>query len=124
MSKSKRIVGPFQSEYGTFNPGDTAIAVTVCTGNVRVARVEYVGYIERETYDWKLKIQVVKKYAQVKRQVQRFTPFLKGTNEVAKWPYSMSDVQYRHVPGTHISTMQYNRLIPASATTDELMKVI
>lgn len=30
MSKSKRVVAPFQSEYGTFNPGDAAIAITVC----------------------------------------------------------------------------------------------
>jgi hypothetical protein len=124
MSKTKRIEGPFQSEYGTFNPGDEAIAITVCTGRVRVARVEYVGYIERQSYDWQLKQQVVKKYAQVKHQVKRFTPFLKGTDEVAKWPYEHNDVQYRHVPGTHISTLQYNRLIPASVTTDELMKVI
>ena len=45
MSKSKRIVGPFTSEFGTFQPGDRANAVTMCTSRTNVARVEYVGYV-------------------------------------------------------------------------------
>lgn len=124
MSKSKRIVGPFQSDYGSFNPGDPAIAITVCTGSVNVARVEYLGYIEREVFDWHTKKKDTAKFAQVRRPTNRYTAFYKGTDTVAVWPYDERPVEYRPTPGTTITTLQYNRLIPANVSADQLMKVI
>ena len=124
MSKSKRIIGPFTSEYGTFNPGDQAIAITVCTGNVHVSRVEYVGYVERETYNWKTKTKEAEKFAQIRRPTKTFTPFWAGTDEKARWPYGDRKVEYRDVHSTIVTTLQYNRLLPAGASTDELIKVI
>lgn len=114
MSKTKRIIAPFTSEYGTFNPGDQAIAITVCTGNVHVSRVEYVGYVERQG----------DKFAQIRRPTKTFTSFWAGTDEKARWPYGDRKVEYRDVHGTIISTLWYNRLLPAGASTDELIKVI
>lgn len=124
MSKSKRIVGPFTSEYGTFNPGDKAIAITVCTGNVCVERVEYVGYIEREEYQWDTKKTELMKFAQIRRPTTTFTCFWKGTDEKAKWPYGSREVEYRNVDSMIITTLHYNRLLPDSATTDALIKAL
>lgn len=124
MSKSKRIVGPFTSEFGTFNPGDSAIAVTVCTGRVNVARVEYVGYVERQTYNWNTKQTEVQKFAQIRRPSSWWGAFWKGTDQKASWPYGDREVEYRSVDTQIITTMQYNRLMPSTTTTDELIKVI
>lgn len=124
MSKSKRIEGPFTSEFGTFNPGDPAIVVTTCTKRTYVERVEYVGYVERTEYNWKTRMNELKKFAQIRRSISTFTPFWAGTDEKAKWPYGDRKVEYRDVPGTRISTLQYNRLIPASASTDQLIEAL
>lgn len=124
MSKTKRIEGPFQSEYGMFNPGDAAIAITVCTGRVCVDRVEYVGYIERDQYNYKTKQYEPTKFAQIRRPTSTFTAFWEGTDEKARWPYGERKVEYRSVAGTLVTTLQYNRLLPASASTDDLIKVI
>jgi hypothetical protein len=124
MSKSKRIVGPFTSKYGTFNPGDQAIAITVCTGNVVVERVEYVGYVERNEYNWKTKKTELTKFAQIRRPTKTFTAFWAGTEEKASWPYGDRKVEYRDVIGTLVTTLQYNRLLPASASTDQLIEAV
>lgn len=124
MSKSKRIEGPFTSEFGTFHPGCEAIAITVCTGAVNVARVEYIGYVERKTYNWHTKTYESEKFAQVRRPTKTFTPFWAGTEEKAHWPYGDRNVEYRDVHSTTISTLQHNRLLPAGSSTDELMKAV
>lgn len=124
MTASKRIVGPFTNEHGTFNPGDPCVAITVCTGRVNVERVEYVGYVERRDYDWNSKASVLTKYAQVRRINSKFTAFYKGTGEVAKWPYTPEDVEYRYVDKPIITTLQENRILPAQITTDQLIKEI
>lgn len=120
---SKRTVGPFTSEYGTFNPGDAAIAITVCTGRVCVDRVVYVGYVERKTYNWQSKEYETRKYAQIRRPSKQFGAYIKGTDIRATWPYP-DDVEWRYVTREIITTLQYNRLLPATTTTDELMKGI
>lgn len=124
MSKSKRIIGPFTSEYGTFNPGDQAIAITVCTGNVCVARVEYVGYVERKEYNWKTKTYEMQRFAQIRRPSQRGEWYNKVTNEKCDWRANSSDLGFRYIPTTTVTTLNHNRLIPAACSTDELIKVI
>ena len=124
MNKSKRIVGPFQSEFGNFYPGDAAIAITVCTGRVRVDRVEYVGYVERNEYNYKTKQSEPMKFAQIRRPSTSYQAFWEGTDERASWPYGDRKVQYRNVTRHIVTTLQYNRLLPASTSIDQLMKEI
>jgi len=114
MSESKRIVGPITTEFGTFQPGDKAIAITMCTSRLNVARVEYVGYVERYG----------KKFAQVRRPTRTFNVLWADTGEKARWPYGDRKVKYEYVEGTTISTLQENRLIPDSASTDQLIQAI
>lgn len=125
MSKSKRIEGPFTNKFGqTFNPGDQAIAVTVCTGRTNIARVEYVGYVERGNYNWHTKKTEVMRFVQIRRPTSTFTPFWKGTNEKASWPYGDREVEYRDVPGTLITTLQYNNIIAAEASVDQVIEAV
>lgn len=123
MTKSKRIEKPFTSEYGTFNPGDPAIAITVCTGRVCVDRVEYVGYIVRNEYNYKTRQREDMKYAQIRRPSERFEWYNKETGEAEKWKAN-GNQGTRYVPTTIITTLQYNRLLPAAASTDELINVL
>jgi hypothetical protein len=113
MSKSKRIVGPITTEYGTFQPGDQAIAITVCTSRVNVARVEYVGYVEHSG----------QMFAQVRRATTRSEWYDKDTGEATRWTPGRN-LGIRYLPATVITTLQYNRLIPASVGVDALIEVI
>lgn len=122
--RSKRVVGPFTSEYGTFNPGDPAIAVTVCRGNVYLARVEYVGYVERDVYDYRSKSYVAEKFAQVKRPTKIGEWYDKQTGEKSDWRAGDPNLGRRYVDASRISTLQHNRLIPATATADDLIKAV
>ncbi len=121
MSKTKRIVGPFTSEFGTFNPGDACIAVTVCTKNVSVARVTYVGYIERQNYNWQTKQSETMKYAQIRRPAKKLQWFNEETGETCNW---FSGAKARWIDTDIVSTLQYNRLLPADTTTDGLIKAL
>jgi len=125
MSKSKRIEGPFTNKFGqTFNPGDQAIAVTTCTGRTNIARVEYVGYIERNIYNWHTKKTEVEKFVQIRRPTSTFTSFWKGTDEKASWPYGDREVEYRDVSGTLVTTLQYNNIIAAEASVDQVIEAV
>jgi hypothetical protein len=125
MSKSKRIEGPFTNKFGqTFNPGDQAIAVTTCTGRTNISRVEYVGYIERSRYNWHTKKTDKEKFVQIRRPTSKFTSFWKGTDEKASRPYGDREVEYRDVSSTIISTLQYNNIIAATASVDEVIKAV
>ena len=124
MAKTKRIVAPFTNEHGTFNPGDEVIAITVCTKRVNVERVEYVGYIERNDYDWRTKQYEPMHYAQVRRPTTQYTSFWKGTDVKAVWPYGDREVEYRNVKKYIITTLQYNRIIPANVSVNELIERI
>lgn len=118
----KRIEGPFTNKFGqTFNPGDKAIAVTVCTGRTTVARVEYVGYVER--LDYYRKSSEPLKYAQIRRPSKRLEWFDKTTGEKCKWSRD-ANVGARYGDYSIITTLQYNNLIADSSSVDALIKVL
>lgn len=121
---SKRIEGPIELEHGTFKPGDQCIAVTVCTGRVNVARVEYVGYVVHKQYDYRAKKYEDVKRAQIRRPIKRGEWYDTKTNEKCAWRPNDPTIKYRYVPATIVSTLIYNRLLPAQATVGQLMKEI
>lgn len=131
MSKSKRIVGPFVNDFGhIINPGEKAYAVTTCTGRVKVKEVTYVGFVEREVYDWQEKKRMMKKYAQIKTSAKKTEFFAKGTNDKFAWGFFNNNIpgdqQYdrREVSFDQISTLQYNRILPATASLSELASAV
>lgn len=121
---SKRIEGPIELEHGTFKPGDQCIAVTVCTGRVNVARVEYVGYVVHKQYDYRAKKYEDVKRAQIRRPTKRGEWYNKATGEKTQWRPNDGSIALRYVDGTVISTLYYNHLLPAATTVDQLMKEI
>jgi hypothetical protein len=124
MSKSKRIEGEYTNEYGTYNPGDKVIAITVCTGNVYVELVEYLGYVERMQWCYKTHQRVLQKFVQIRRTTKKFTAFWKGTDEQACWPYGDREVEGRYVYGTTVTTLQHNRILPSNIQALDLAKAI
>lgn len=109
MSKSKRIVGDFESKFGVFKPGDKAYAVTRCTGRMTIAEVEYVGYIERIVYDWRIASYSTEKFAQIRRPSKKTEWYNKETGEVCEY---FNGAAVRWVDCEIITTLQLNNLIP------------
>lgn len=131
MSKSKRIVAPFINEFGqVIQPNDVVFAVTTCTHRTNVFEAKYVGYVEREAYDWKEKKKVMQKFAQISTPSFKTTFVKKGTNETFQWntlDYNRPrEEQYDVVktPFNYISTLQYNRILPAYASITQLASVV
>jgi hypothetical protein len=124
MGKSKRIEGPFTNEFGTFNLGDQCVAITVCTGRVNVARVEYIGYIERTEYNYQTKKSEPRQYAQIRRPSKRFEWYNKLTGESCSWESGNNDHGLRYYDTTTVTTLQYNRLLPAQISIDQLIEQI
>lgn len=131
MSKSKRIVAPFVNDFGhIINPGDKAFAVTTCTGRVSVKEVTYIGFIERQAFNWGESKYELQKFAQIKTPATRTVYFTKGTKERFAWSFYQSgvpgDQQFDRVevPFEQISTLQYNRILPSTASLSELASAV
>lgn len=131
MSKSKRIVAPFINEFGqVISPGEEVFAVTTCTHRTNVFEAKYVGYVERETYDWKEKKNVVAKFAQISTPSTKHVYFKKGTNEPFSWSSYVSgvpgDQQFdrAEVEYDYISTLQYNRILSKGSSLHQLASVV
>ena len=110
MSKANKVVGDFESEYGKFKPGDKAYAVTTGTGHtVKVELVEYVGYITRESYNWRTKENTLDAFAQIRRPIRKTQWYNKDTGVNCKW---FPGAAVRWIDTTTITTLKLNRLIP------------
>lgn len=131
MSKSKRIVAPFINDFGqVIQPNEDVFAITTCTHRTNVFEAKYVGYVERQSYDWKEKKHVMMKFAQISTPSTRTEYFKKGTTEPYKWSTYVSGVPGEQqfdrveVPYNHISTLQYNRILPKNVTPSQLAEAI
>jgi len=131
MSKSKRIVAPFINDFGqVIQPNEQVFAVTTCTGRVAVKEVKYVGYVERQDYNWNEKKHEMKKFAQISTPSTRHVYYKKGTTELFQWGSYVNgmpgDQQYDRVEESydHISTLQYNRVLSKNSSLHELASVV
>ena len=106
MTKSKRIEAAYTNEFKqTFNPGDSCIVVTTACHRVSIERAVYVGYVERNAYDWRSRKYDLQKFVQIKRPIDTW---YKG-----KWQTL-----------ERITTLQDNNILGAGSTADDLMKVV
>lgn len=131
MSKSKRIVAPFINDFGQMiQPNEQAFAVTTCTGRVSVKEVKYVGYIEREAYNWRESKREMQKFAQISTPSKKNVYYKKGTSELFKWSTYVSGVpgheQYDlvEVAFDQISTLQYNRILSKDSSLSQLASAV
>jgi hypothetical protein len=131
MSKSKRIVAPFINDFGqVIQPNEEVFAVTTCTHRTRVFEAKYIGYVERQEYNWNEKKYEMKKFAQISTPSTTWVYYKKGTTELFQWGSYVNgmpgDRQYDRVevPYNHISTLQYNRILSKSASLTQLASVV
>jgi hypothetical protein len=131
MSKSKRIVAPFINDFGqVIQPNEQVFAVTTCTHRTHVFEAKYVGYVERQDYNWKEKKHEMKKFAQISTPSSRHVYYKKGTTELFQWGSYVNgmpgDQQYDRVevPFDQISTLQYNRILSKNSSLHELASVV
>jgi hypothetical protein len=131
MSKSKRIVAPFINDFGqVIQPNEEVFAVTTCTHRTQVFEAKYVGYVERESYNWKENKYETMKFAQISTPSTRHVYYKKGTTELFQWGSYVNgmpgDQQYDRVeePFNQISTLQYNRILSKNSSLHELASVV
>lgn len=131
MSKSKRIVAPFVNQFGhVIRPDEKVYAVTTCTGRVSMHEAQYVGYVEREEFDRNEQKKVLSKFAQIRTPYTKRTYVEVGTRNPFKWSSYRSELpreqQYEVIeePASSISTLYYNRILPAHATLAEVASVV
>lgn len=128
--KRERKILPFTNKFGdTINPGEQVYVITTCTHTTCVNKGEYLGFVEREDYDWKLKQTKMMPYVQVKVKDQRTVWFDTLKNEKYSWvghnnEYFQAHVEHRKEDFHRISTLYYNNVIPANASADRLMAAV
>lgn len=133
MTKRERKILPFVNKFGdVINPGESVYIVTTCTHRTRVNKGLYIGFVEREQYDWKTDQYSPKPFVQVKVPGSRTVYYDKKTNK--KWDWSLykklgsdyykENVEVRAEPYDHISTLFYNRILPTNTTPDRLIEVL
>jgi hypothetical protein len=130
MKKERKML-PFTNNFGdVINPGDSVYVITTCTHRTHVAKGEYVGYLERLGYDWKTKKSTTVPAVQVKTPYTKTVYWDKRTDKPFKWSdYTTSEVFKEHVetrnePAFRISTLNYNRIVPAGVSADRLMAAV
>lgn len=128
MSKSKRIVAPFTNNFGvTINPGDKVYAITVCSHRTYISEVEYVGYIERDGYDYNTRQYEKMKFAQVRRPTTDRKAYYEGTDTLVNWSTfnrGEDKIEWRETERFIITTLQYNNIIPVTSPIATLAEAV
>ena len=128
MSKTKRILGQFTNQFGqTFNPGDKVIAVTVCTGRTNIARAEYVGYVERDSYNWQTKTYQKEKFVQIRRPSTTSVAVYGGTTVKVNWATFIrgkDEAEWITVEKPIVTTLWYNNILADDSSVDSLIEAV
>lgn len=129
MSDRKQL--PFTNKFGdVINPGDAVYVVTTCTHRTHVEKGEYVGYVERHEYVYHKQESVIVPAVQVKKPYTRTIYWDKRTDKQFNWKnYTTREdfkenVETREQRAFRISTLYYNRILPASVSADRLMEAV
>lgn len=123
MTKRIRIEQPYTNTFGTYNPGDTVLIVTMCTQRVNMYKGRYLGYIERP---WGYGAnQKMEKFVQAEVDETRYEyQYPDGSkfkwsdlgSDYAKFREMMADGRIVRVaiPYKRITTLQLNRIAPSA----------
>jgi hypothetical protein len=131
--KRERVVAPYSNEFGTINPGEECLVVTVSTKTTNLRKGKYLGYLEQEVYQWnrgeskKVKEQKVQVEVEGKKWV-----YMNEAGETASWTdiyYNMSDEEKKkykgqYIPCTYITTLQLNRIAPLKGGIDAAIQLV
>jgi hypothetical protein len=89
---------PFTNHIGqTINVGDKVLAVSVSTQSYCARDGVYVGLSASG-------------FPQVRRNIQKWGAWYKGTETRAEWPYAVEDIDYKHVNTESVGTLLLGRV--------------
>lgn len=131
--KRVRVIKPFTNSFGqVIEPGMPVFVVTVCTGRTSITKGEYVGYIERDVDRFNREtraLETVKEpFVQARVEYDKAYYAYKDTGERVNWKTFTSNVAGNCVwlseKAHRITTLQYNRILRADSSLDELAAVV
>jgi len=128
--KRERKILPYTNKFGdVINPGDTVYAITTCTKQTCINKGEYIGYVERDGYDYKTKSYVKMPFVQVKVPAERTEYFDTLKNKKYDWAgytkeYFAEHVERRDIAYDRITTLQYNNILPSNTSVETLAKAV
>ena len=129
--KRERIVKPFTNKFGqVIEPGTPVFVVTTCTHQTSITRGEYVGYIERDSYVWdqeqKTYVSKVEPFVQARVEYDKAYYVYKDTEERVNWKTYASnrDCEWRSEKAHRITTLQYNRILRADSSLEDMAAVV
>lgn len=111
MSRSKRIEKEFVNKFGqVIHPGDEVIAITTCTHSTYIGKATYVGYVERDVYQWKNEMYKKEQFVQIRKLSRVWSKKENGG--------------YEFVLKDRVSTLNYNNIILVNSTIETLVEAI
>lgn len=129
--KRERIVKPFTNKFGQIiEPGMPVFVVTTCTKQTKIIKGEYVGYIERECYVYDREQQKhvwkVAPFVQARVEYRNAYYAYKDTGERVDWRTlnSNREREWRYEKAHRITTLQYNRILRADSSLEEMATAI
>ena len=130
--KRERIIKPFTNSFGqVIEPGTPVFVVTVCTGRTSITKGEYVGYIERgvdrfnrETRE----LETIKEpFVQARVEYNLTKIVYKDTGERVNWSTFVRGARETECvteKAHRITTLQYNRILRADSSLEEMAAAI
>ena len=129
--KRERIVKPFTNSFGqVIEPGMPVFVVTVCTGRTSITKGEYVGYIERDVDRFNREtraLEAVKEpFVQARVEYDKAYYVYKDTEERVNWKTFSSnrDCEWRSEKAHRITTLNYNRILRADSSAEDLAAAV
>lgn len=128
--KRERKVLPYTNRFGdVINPGDKVYSITTCSHRTHISEGEYVGYVERDSPDYKTRSYKPMPYVQVRVPAQITYWFDKLKNRKYSWvnhnsQYFQENVESRTTYTTRITTLQLNNIIPRNAPVERLAEAV
>jgi hypothetical protein len=119
--KVQRYVEPFTNQFGDFiKPGDMVYAVTVSTSRTAISKGKYLGVTKSSGWRGE-EVKRVQLEVDTKKSYWYFT----DTGERTTWNEYYNnqkdrDVALGYEPCKRITTLQLNRIMPISISTDRL----
>ena len=120
-TKQEIIKAPFETKYGTVNPGDVVYAITTGYNHaVSITKGTYLGYTGSGR-NQRVKLEVLK---------TRTVWHDNHTGKPYKWTHSYRSDYYQlhvvrqEVTALGVTTLQRNRILPISITADQLAQAV
>lgn len=129
--KRVRVIKPFTNMLGqVIEPGMPVFVVTTCTHQTYITKGEYIGYIERDVYRYNREtmalVAVPEPFVQARVECYTSGCVYKDTGEKVVWSkYDANrESEWVTTKSTRITTLQYNRILRADSSLEEMAAAV